>query len=159
MNDPTAAQTPLYSDERRAEFPPGTTNLEIALTDALGAAEDEFSGLADDALQLCDQHISDEVRRETQRRIVERVQRWEADRSPERPAAARELLAGTGQLHPDFKASALTAAQRYEHKLVMANQVESYLEKGWEPVPNVEPVITNHSAPSPFVQVFLRRPV
>jgi hypothetical protein len=30
-----AAHTPLYSDERRAEFPPGTSNLEIALTDAL----------------------------------------------------------------------------------------------------------------------------
>ena len=46
---------------------------------------------------------------------------------------------------------------RYEHKLVMANQIDRYLKQGWEPVPNVEPVITNRSAPDPFVKVFLRR--
>lgn len=30
---------PLYSEARRAEFPPGTTSLEIALTDSLREAE------------------------------------------------------------------------------------------------------------------------
>lgn len=50
-----------------------------------------------------------------------------------------------------------SAASVYEHKLVMAEQVDAYLEKGWEPVPHVEPVVTNRSAPNPFVKVFLRR--
>lgn len=45
----------------------------------------------------------------------------------------------------------------YEHKLVMAERVQEHLDAGWEPVPNVEPVITNRSAPNPFVKVFLRR--
>lgn len=46
---------------------------------------------------------------------------------------------------------------KYEYKLVGSRQIDDYLKAGWEPVPHVEPVITNHSAPNPFVQVFLRR--
>ena len=55
----------------------------------------------------------------------------------------------------------MSSAERpaaYEHKLVLAVEIEKHLADGWEPVPNTEPVITNRSAPEPFVKVFLRRP-
>jgi len=43
----TAANVPLYDDARRAEFPPGTTNLEIALTDALNVYHEALQVAAD----------------------------------------------------------------------------------------------------------------
>jgi len=37
----------------------------------------EFDALAEDALGLCDQHISAEVRKEIQHRIIERIQHFQ----------------------------------------------------------------------------------
>lgn len=46
---------------------------------------------------------------------------------------------------------------KYEYKLVGAQQINMYLDQGWEPVPDTHEVVTNRSAPDPFVQVYLRR--
>ncbi len=75
------AQAERERDEARG-FHANCERLYRARVAELNDAEarlEPVPALVDDAIQLCDQHISDEQRKETQRRIIEWASVWEQD--------------------------------------------------------------------------------